>query len=253
MTGQADVAITSEAPMTYLSFNDHDLCILAQVQSDSENAVFARADHGIHRLDDLKGRLIGYYQGSSSAFYVARLLDRQGWHKSDVHLTPLQPPALSQALSGGVVDAIVVWEPWGSNAMKQLGDKGIRLGDASIYATMGLLTVRKAYVNAHPEAMEKLLRALLQAENYIDKHPEESKKSLAQALKLDPDVMKRNWSDFLFSVKLDHDVVDLLETNARYLLHDDENFTGKSVPNFRKFIQPQYLRNVAPDRVEKGM
>ena len=65
--------------------------------------------------------------------------------------------------------------------------------------------------------------------------------------------MKRNWSDFLFSVKLDHDVVDLLETNARYLLHDDENFTGKSVPNFRKFIQPQYLRNVAPDRVEKGM
>ncbi|MEJ0062030.1 MAG: ABC transporter substrate-binding protein [Alphaproteobacteria bacterium] len=252
VAGKADFGYVGDGPISYLGFHDHGLRVLAQVQRNPEQALIARRDHGIAREADIKGKRIGYLPGTTSYFYLARLLDKLGLRLDEVKLQPLQPPAMPRALEGGVIDAFVVWEPWGSQAMRLLGDKGIRLRDKTLYDWACLLVATKAMTDERPATVEKLLKAMLKAEAYIRDNTEAVIPLLAETVKMDIEVVKLDWPDFDHGIKLDRSLTGLLAANAHYILRDDANFKDKPMPDFRKSFEPKFLRAVAPERVQEG-
>lgn len=63
------------------------------------------------RLDELKGRTIGFSAGSSSHLVLMRGLKSASMTEKDVTLLPLEPAAMPDALDNGKVDAYSAWEP----------------------------------------------------------------------------------------------------------------------------------------------
>jgi NitT/TauT family transport system substrate-binding protein len=166
VAGKADIAVVGEANFTYLGFNPHDLVLVSQLQKNPEVALIGRKDAGIGVGSDLRGKKIGYLPASWSYFYLSRLLDKLKISPTHVQLFALQPQAMPAALQGKVIDAFVMWEPWASQALKSLGDNGIRLKDTNLN-NYGILVVRKELVVDQPQAVSKLLKALLRAEDFI--------------------------------------------------------------------------------------
>jgi NitT/TauT family transport system substrate-binding protein len=253
MAGQAEAMNGGEGPFSYLSFFEHSLKIIAQTEENPELSFIARRDKGISSERDIKGKTVGYLPGTVSYLYLARLLDKLGLSANDLRLVALQPPAMPQALKGGVIDAFVMWEPWNDQALQELGDQAVSLRDPSLYNYRCAIMVTSAFAQAHPEQVKGLLRALLKAESYIYAQPAKAKAFLAQAIPLDLAVIEKNWPNFEFKIKLDQSLVALMADNTKLIKRDDPNFKDKPLPDFHKYIDPQFLRDIAPERVEKGM
>lgn len=251
--GKAEVMLGADVPYNYFAYNNPPLILAAQLGQFAGVAAYARKDAGIANMADLKGKRIGYLPGTSSYIYLLRLLDKIGLTQEDVKLSVLQPPAMPQALVGSMVDAIVIWEPWGDLALKTLGDKAVRLHDPALYAQISILMVSRDWAAHEPETLQGILRALLKAEQFTLAHPEEAREMVAKDLKLDPAVLAAHAPDYHIGVNLGETLVRHLEANARTIGKYDPNFKDKSLPDFRSYIDPSFLKSVAPDRVEKGL
>lgn len=87
----------------------------------------------------------------------------------DVHLTVVPPPHTVAHLSGGVIDGYCVGEPWNQQAAV-LGIGRIALTGPDIWRGMPekVLGTTEAFAKAHPETLNALVKALLEACQWLD-------------------------------------------------------------------------------------
>lgn len=250
LAGKADYMTGAEGPFTYLAASHPPVKILAFAQSNYETSVFARRDRGISTFTDLKNKRVAYLPGTVSYFFLSRLLERLHFSKSDIKLTPMQPPAMAPALVGGAVDAFIMWEPWGSNALSQLGTNGVQLADSTLYHYETLLIASDEILKKNPETAPAVIKALLRAEEFIHQQPDRSIEILSKAISIDAAVLRSIWGSYKHELKLDEVPIRLMTDNFRYLKADDENFKEVPIPDFLSFVDDQYLRKIAPERVQ---
>jgi ABC-type nitrate/sulfonate/bicarbonate transport system substrate-binding protein len=243
----AEVMVGADGPWTVVAPNNPPFKIIAGLGTNPETALFARTDHGITSFESIKGKKIGYLPGTASYFFLGRVLEKYNIKREEITLVSLQPPALSQALIGGAVDAISVWEPWGYNAKKELGDKFIRLEAPSLYQFTSLFTVREDFAK-RPE-VEGIVRAFIEAEAYIKQHPAEAQKILSDVIKLDPEIINSLWKDFRFTVSLSKAPLTIIEENFRLLQQSDENFQGQTLGDLTRYVDSSVLKKIDPKRV----
>ncbi len=255
LAGHADAMGTVEAPLVYVGLGSlgaasPPLVLIAAGGGSPETALVGRKDAGVATLADIRGKRVGYLPGTVSYMLLARLLDKTGLTMRDITLVPLQPPAMPHALKGGAVDAFVMWEPWADQAVKALGeDKIVRLRYPELYTYKTLFVVTKDFAHQHPEKVTALLKALLRAEAFVKAHPEETMRLMSEAIKLDEAILRKNWKDYDFTVGLDDSILTMMREDARYVIRDDPNFAGKAIPDFSRYIEQKFLREVVPERV----
>jgi NitT/TauT family transport system substrate-binding protein len=252
LAGRSDVSFSADSQLTALVLHSAvaPMKILAQIQDGGDIAVAARRDRGIRNEADLRGKTIGYALASGSFMYTVHLLEKLGLAPADVKLSPLQAPAIPPALAGGVVDAAVIWEPWNSLAMNGLGENGYKLHDHNLFHWTFMMTATDKIIAEKPEAIRRLLRAILRAEAEIRRDPESSQQYLATVLKMDGADLAKIWTYYDNTVRLDQSLVARLHSDAEHFVRYDENFhTDSELPDFRALIVPDFLREIAPDRV----
>jgi len=252
IAGKADVAAYAEVPLNYIAFTGTTLKIIAQTGINPETALVARQDKGIRDEKDIKGKSIAYLPGTVSYIYLAHLLEKTGLSLRDIHAVPLQPPAMPEALQGGMIDGFVMWQPWGDEAIKNLGSNAIRLYDPKLYNYASIIAITQKFAD-RPRDVEALLRALLKSESYLHTHTKEAITFLANVIKFDQGALERDWPHYEYKIKLDNSLITLMENNAHYIVRDDPNFKDKAIPNFKTIIDPTFLRAVAPERLEQGL
>lgn len=238
----------ADGPFTYLSFQDHPLRILAEIGKNPETALFFRKDHGISSPLDLKGKHVAYLPGTVSYFFLVRFLEKHGLTQQDLKLTSMQPPTMPQALIGGSIDAFVMWEPWGSQALKQLGDAGGKIVDPS-NSYQGFLTTTQEMTQNHPGTVKKVIRSLIKAENFLHSQKEKSIQILSEKIKLDRSILEEYWTQYEYHLHLNLGSIQLMEENARYLQRDDPHFANLPSPHFRDFIDARFLKEIDPSRI----
>jgi ABC-type nitrate/sulfonate/bicarbonate transport system substrate-binding protein len=145
LANKAEIMVGADGPFTVVAPNNPPFKMVAHLGTNPETAIFARKDRGITDFASLKGKKIGYLPGTVSYFFVGRILKKYQMTMNDVSLVSLQPPALSQALIGGSVDAISIWEPWGYNAKRVLGDNFIRIDGTKFYKYVSLSTALESF------------------------------------------------------------------------------------------------------------
>jgi ABC-type nitrate/sulfonate/bicarbonate transport system substrate-binding protein len=248
-TGEVDLATVAETPIVMNSFKRADFSIIALfVYSYDDPRLVVRKDRGIKKAVDLKGRKIGVTIGTAAQFLLDSYLNHYGLVWSDVKIVNISVQDLPAALKNGEVDAIVVPEPYGYEALKLLKNKAMRMPKAEIFRETFNLTAMKEFHGKHPETVNKALKAIDKAIAFIKQNKGESIAVLVKRLNMDEKYLYDDWDDYVFGLSLDQALLISLEDVANWALKN-RSIDRKDMPNYLDFIYFDGLQSVKPEAV----
>jgi NitT/TauT family transport system substrate-binding protein len=247
LDGEVNLTISSEVPLVFRSFERDDFCILATIgTSDNEPRVIARMDHGVEKPADLGGKRIATQRASAVHYFLHLLLLKHGI--ADAQLEFMKAEELPQALADGRIDAFCMREPFTSEARHLVGDNAIVFQEPGMYLkTMNLVSLKRL-LSERPKAVEKVLRALVRAEEFYRDHREETLKSVADNLQTDVQQLGELLDDVELEVTLSHALVVALEDEARWAIENAFTET-QDTPDFQKLMSVDAMRAVKPAAV----
>jgi sulfonate transport system substrate-binding protein len=230
------------------SFKRSDFLVFGTfVTSYNDIKIIARRESGIRQISDLVGRTVGTVTGASAQFFLDEALTLSGLDSTKVNVVHVHPEKTTSALNEGLVDAVVVWEPWVHLTMKELGNRVVLIPHNNFYLeTFNALTT-SSFAKDHPDVLDKVLHGLIQAVDFISKHPDEAQKIVAQYFKKDLSIIQATWKDFDFNVILEQWFLNTLESEARWAI--ERGLVAGDTPNYLDFIHTHALRRVAKDKV----
>lgn len=249
LAGKSDYMAIADGPLTYLGSSNHPIKILAMIQTNPETSIFARRDRGVSSFPDLKGKRMAYLPGTISLFFLKRIMKQYDLRRADIQLTPMQPPTMAAALTGGAVDAISIWEPWGTQAILSAPDNIINLTAPEIYQAEVFFAGSEHAIRTQPEVPTKILKALIKSQTFIGENEEEAFKILSDAIVFEPTALRRLWKQYRHKVQLDEGPLKLLRDNFELLRDEDSTMKDVPIPNFRSYVIPTFLESIEEQRV----
>ena len=249
LEGKADFATVAETPVMFAVMKGADISVIATIQrSNSNNAVIARKDRGIRTPQDLKGRRIATTSGTIIDFYLDSFLAVNGLPRKAVTAVDMRPEEMESAIVNGDVDAISGWGHVAAETRKRLGNKGITFLDKEIYTQNFLVVAKQEFIRKNPEKVERLLRALVRAEEFVERYPAEAQAVIVDFSRVDRSVVAEIWALSDLSVALDQPLILALEDESRWAI--EGGLTGaRKVPNYLHFIYFDGLKAVKPGAV----
>lgn len=249
MEGKADLASVGDTPFVFAALNDRKITTFATIlTSNRNNAIVARQDRGIAKPSDLLGKKIGVTFGTTGDFFLYSLLLFHGIDEKQIRRIDMNPGDMAEALGAGKVDAVSTWSPFRQQIRKKLGSNGVAFSEEAVYTESFCIAAMQAYVNRNPEAVKKVLRALIKAETFVKQHPGESQRLVAEFTKADKAILKDAWDVFTFEVGLDQGLLVNFEDQTRWVIKN-RLAARADMPNYLDFIYDNALRSVEPEAV----
>jgi NitT/TauT family transport system substrate-binding protein len=148
----------------------------------SEGAEAMVAKRGISRLQDLKGKRLAVLRGTYLEYLLSVVAEREGLNLSDLTLVDLSEEAAMAAFAAGTVDAVFVWEPYGTRA---IAAGGVRLFSTADFPglTYSVLTLRHGFIESYPQQVAALIQVWYRSERYVHENPEKACAIVAQLFK----------------------------------------------------------------------
>ena len=224
------------------------LGIAANISSSNDMAVIARRDRGISAPRDLAGKKVGVTLGAAGEYFLWAFLIRHKLPPDSIALVDLPPDRIVGALANGSVDAVATWQPISLQAQAALGKNALSFTEANAYRTTMAAIGRSEFLKGHANAIEKLVRAMLKAEQFMRSQPEEALNLVAASQKIDVDALRPTWKQFDFGVNLLQSHLITLEDEARWAMARGYATKGP-VPNFLPHLYLDALLAVEPERV----
>ncbi len=154
--------------------------VAALDDSDGGDGILARRD--ITTLAALRGRTVGFNDGSAAEFYLNVLLAKAGLSERDISIERMSEAAAGQAFTAGRLDAAVIRQPWLSR--DRATPSGHLLVDSA--TTPGLITdaliVRTGWAASHPAAVAAVVRSWNEAVAFYAAHPDDAIQIMARAV-----------------------------------------------------------------------
>src|SRR2546427_4121462 len=92
------------------------------MHSDEPVSVWTAQGSGITKLEDLAGKRVGTPVSGTADEYLGAALKKKGIARERVTLLNVMPGNTVSTLQGGSVDAVAVWEPYGSLVRAKVPD-----------------------------------------------------------------------------------------------------------------------------------
>jgi ABC-type nitrate/sulfonate/bicarbonate transport system substrate-binding protein len=243
--GEVDIATAAELVVAKRSFDENNLRILADICRYWNKGFIGRKDHGISTHFDLKGKKIAFPATSSAEHNLVVFLALQGLTLDDVVPVNLPPAKIVEAMTKGDVDAAIVWEPHVSAIEDALGDNSVKLMERGTEANL-LIVGRQENLDAQSEAVKKLLKGLVMAEDWVRQHPEEAKDYLVKRFKLDAVYIDTLWPRMQLAVTLPQEILESMDSVSRWLAKANNR---EQIPNYAETIRSAEMRVVKPSAV----
>ena len=202
----------------------------------------------ITKPEDLRGQKVAVVGGSASEFLITQYLQKGGLTTKDVELVKADPPEVVAAMDRGDAKAFALWEPFPSNALRLMGDKGqIRAysEDLGYKGTLFQVMTTK-FLTENPDAGVRLMRAYAQAEQYMKANPQQSLEIVAKASKLEVAAAKPLVEAGDYRLVADQDMLNELKALGQWLVDIGQL---KEVPDYSKYIDTSHLQKADPARV----
>ncbi len=250
LDGKADLATVAETPLMFAVLGGQKLSVIGSIYtSNKKNGIVARRKSGISAPGDLKNKRIAFTQGTTSHIFLSSFLTANHLAMDEVTPVDLAPEQMQEAILSGRVDAVSTWDPTGKIIAERMGTEGVELNDPHIYTETFVIAGHSSFVNGNQEAMRRMLRALLRAEEFAVRHPQEAQAIVFADLKLSPALVAELWGEGSCTVALDHALILALEEETRWAA---KHRLAKNVqmPNFLEVIDPRPLLSVKPNAVD---
>lgn len=249
LAGESDVAVASEFPFADAILQGKAVRILSAVQrTNYSSAVVARRDRGIETAADLAGKQIGLAPNTNSDYLLSVMLRESGSGDEAVTRVPLQPAQIVDALEKGQVDAVATWQPHVANAQARFANDATVLLRALSYSEISLTGVRAQTLVEKREALQRLMNALVRAEDFVTARSAEALQIIIVRLAIKEDAaLRQDWPHRKFQVRLDNLLLTAMENEGAWMTK--RLMTTTAVPDYRATFAPEFLETVRPQAV----
>ncbi len=249
LEGAADVATASDSPVMFRSFERSDYIVIGTFVTTSDDVkLVGSRNAGITRPGDLRGKKVGVVRGASSHYFLDSFLLLNGIDPRSVNMIGLQPDEMAAAMESGKVAAVAVWEPFAFDTLRALKGDATVLPHSNVYTLSFNLVAHRRLAGARDAELVKLLHAVARAEVFIRDKPREAQTILRNRLGVDQPFIDRVWSGLRFQLALDQNLLKTLESEARWAIREG-HVSGKTVPNYLRYMHPLPLRKVDANAV----
>lgn len=250
LDGKADLAIVADTPYMFALMNGSDIGILAGVsQSRRALAIVTRSDRGIQDLKHLTGKTVGLTQGTNLTYFFDAMLQVNGIAASTVTVVNMKTDESVLALKAGRIDAAALFQPYLAQLEADMGAQVKVFYGEDVYAFRFLLVGKSEYIEAHPEEIRRILRALIAATQSIRDDPASARRAVGEVVKLDQVTMLKIFDPADFAVSLDQAMLLALEDQTRWAMQRGLVKAGP-VPNYLTRMKYQALEAELPTAVK---
>ena len=134
----------------------------------------------IKTVQDLKGKKIGLEAGVVDHYLLLLGLAKAGLKFSDVEVVNLETGAAASAFAAGQLDAVAVFAPFTTQALKREGSKTLFSSKDFPGAIPDHLVVSKKLIAERPADVQKLIDAWYLTLEYIKANPDKAAKIMAK-------------------------------------------------------------------------
>ncbi len=248
MQGETDFGTSSDSVIAFKSLAKESFVTHAMfVQSDNDVKLLTHQIDGVKSVSELRGKKIGVTKGSASEYFLSTLLAIEGLTIDDVELYNYKPADLINAINNKEVDAIVPWEPFAFNAVKQFEDK-IDVQETKNINTLSFNLISKKADDLLIKKAKCVIQGLDVAIAYIASHPNKSKKIIIDELNLDPSFIDWIWDDYVFKLGLNHSLIFNIKSQAAWAI-EMQMSEYNVMPNIGDFIDNRAMIQVDPGAV----
>lgn len=249
--GGVVIGTAAETPVVFANLNGLPVRIIGVLNRHEPFDLVAI--NAIKEAKDIKGRKIGYSQGTNAHYYLHRLLKQEGLSLSDITAVSLNPGDFVSSLSSGAIDAFIWTEPHLSQALAQGPVKFHIIRSPGLYDTYSSIITLQSTIDNKPDLLVKALKALVEADNDIRKDPDGAATLVAERIKLDPAIAKSFWPRTKFKLDLDKPaLVAVLQEQAKWAVDSNLVRPDAKIPDFNKVVVTDLLDQARKsDRAEK--
>ena len=246
--GQVDIAFMAEFPAATGALTGQDFAIVADLSRYTGSRIIGNSDQSpLDRLSDLDGKRIGTTLGTNVDYFLSTALTEAG---VEAEIINAAPGDLVPALVRGDVDAIVPFPTFYQGAQDALGDRYLELRPG-IYDPHYILTASPAML-AREDELTTFLGALVRADADVAANPEAAAEAVSASLSgnVSAEALQEMWSDMEFGTILGRDLLDLLVSEARWIV--GQGVVRADIPtseDISAFFAPDPLTAAAPDAV----
>ncbi|MEH2543557.1 ABC-type nitrate/sulfonate/bicarbonate transport system substrate-binding protein [Bradyrhizobium sp. AZCC 2262] len=238
--GGVVIGTAAETPVVFATLNGLPVRIIATMNRHEPFDLVAIKD--IKTNKDIKGRRIGYSQGTNAHLYLSKLLKQEGLSWSDITAVSLNPGDFVSSLAGGAIDGFIWTEPHLSQAVGQAPDKFHIIRAEGLYNTYSTVITLQSTIDSKPDLLVKALKALIEADDNIKRDPDAAATLTAERIKLDPAIAKAFWKRANFKFDLDKPaLVSQLEEQARWAVDNKLVRPDAKIPDFNTVVVTSVL------------
>lgn len=198
--GELDLALTAESPPAFAQAADGPVVYLAhRAPSGKAVSCLVAPDSGITKVADLKGKRVTFQKASIGHYLLMKALARDGLAFADVTPVYLPPPDAQAAFSERKVDAWLIWEPFGTRAVKSGMAKVLFDGDG-LRDTGDFYTTHRKFYDHGGEILKVFFSELKKAETWSESHPKEMAELLTSELLIDVPTLLEMHQKYTFGV-----------------------------------------------------
>jgi sulfonate transport system substrate-binding protein len=180
--GSIDFGSTAGSAALVAKINGNPIKSVYVYSRPEWTALVTGKDSPITNVADLKGKRVAVTRGTDPHIFLVRALQSAGLSEKDITPVLLQHPDGKAALIRGDVDAWAGLDPMMAQAEIVDGAKlFFRKAEAN---TWGILNVREAFAQEHPDAVRRVLTVYEEARKYALANYDELKRVFIAATKL---------------------------------------------------------------------
>lgn len=195
--GAIDVGQVGNTPPIFSAAANGAIAFVGALKSAVGDSILVPKGSAAHSVADLRGKRIAVAKGSSANGTLLNALSRAGLKPGDVTISYLQPADANAALSQGSVDAWVVWQPYVTQAIANLGARELVTGADSLSGGLSngyTFQVANRSALADPgrnAAIADYAQRIAKADLWAQQHPDQWAALYAQQTGIPLDVAKQ--------------------------------------------------------------
>jgi ABC-type nitrate/sulfonate/bicarbonate transport system substrate-binding protein len=211
VAGQVDVLpAVSLVPLLHLEIQHPGrFRVFSHSRMRRENSTYrlvVKSSSPVAKLQDLKGKKIGVFPGTSATRLVGAFLQRNGVDPRSILFVQLPMSAQVSSLESGAVDALFSYDP-----LILIAEPGrYRAISNSVYAELvepcpvGVSVISRDFERSQPEAGARAVGVIQEAIAYVGSHPQQATALLPQFTRMTPEMAGRvNVADLTLSNTVD--------------------------------------------------
>jgi len=124
-------------------------------------------------LSDMRGRTVGYAQGTSGEMILRLALRKAHLTMSDIKAKPMQAPEVVPAFDSGKIDFAATWVPLSTQIENKVRGAHQLASDRDFTSQLNapqMWIVSKSFLRQHPAEVQKFLEGWILANNYRKQH-----------------------------------------------------------------------------------